>query len=97
MRTKIFDGFTRPVYGKGETPRSCVVFKTNRSNEIDFGAGNLYPFGLGRKYAVIREYFLIFRCHSRSALRYLNLNPNEDCSRKKRMLRFISHYIRISV
>ena len=39
LATKIFDGFMRPVYGKGEIPRPCTVFKTNRASEIDLGAG----------------------------------------------------------
>lgn len=33
-------GYMGAVYGKGDAPRPCTVFKTNRANEIGFGAGN---------------------------------------------------------
>ena len=41
LATEIFDGFTRPVYGKGEIPRPCTVFKTNHAGKIDLDAGAL--------------------------------------------------------
>ena len=43
LGAKIRGDFYRPVYGKGQTPRQCVVFKTNKSDQIVFNAGNLNP------------------------------------------------------
>ena len=56
---KITDGYVRPIFSKGDVDGRCVVFQTNKVDEIDFILSHFPPARntWGYKYAIL-EYVI---------------------------------------